>query len=43
MGLARRLMRRLQALEIFTSNLLHTLDNPNAYGTSTSDYFGRYR
>jgi len=26
--------------DITTGTLLHTLDNPNAYGTSASDYFG---
>jgi len=26
--------------DVITGNLLHTLDNPNAYGTSTNDYFG---
>ena len=25
---------------VLTGTLLHTLDNPNPYGTSTSDYFG---
>ena len=25
-----------------TGNLLHTLDNPNAYGTAVTDYFGRH-
>jgi len=27
--------------DVTTGNLLHTLDNPNAYGLSTNDYFGR--
>ena len=26
--------------DVTTGNLLHTLDNPNPYGTSQSDYFG---
>ncbi|RLD66506.1 MAG: hypothetical protein DRI84_04615, partial [Bacteroidetes bacterium] len=26
--------------DVTTGNLLHTLDNPNVYGTSASDYFG---
>ena len=26
--------------DVSTGNLLHTLDNPNAYGTSANDYFG---
>jgi hypothetical protein len=26
---------------VITGTLVHTLDNPSAYGTSTSDYFGR--
>lgn len=26
--------------DVTTGNLLHTLDNPNAYGTTSSDYFG---
>jgi len=26
--------------DVTTGNLLHTLDNPNAYGTSANDYFG---
>jgi len=27
--------------DVTTGNLLHTLDNPNVYGTSAGDYFGR--
>ena len=27
--------------DVITGTLLHTLDNPNAYSTTTSDYFGR--
>ena len=30
----------LTAYNNVTGALLHTLDNPNAYGTSASDYFG---
>ena len=33
---------KVYIFDIVTGNLLHTLDNPNAYGTSTNDKFGVY-
>jgi len=30
----------LKGFDVTTGSLLHTLDNPNAYGTSANDYFG---
>ena len=31
---------KVYIFDVTTGTLLHTLDNPNAYGTSASDYFG---